>query len=198
MLLALKSGRVNKVKSRFLVNMSFEICTPLNGGAGLLRRMGSFPCRRRKAVAHGGAVVAESERSLTQAVGQPESRGGESGDMPLLPLLHEMLINESYILQYKKSGATMLKYLRDGILGQLQCLDQTVQAEAWGEYALVAHKMVGSCILIEGDELPNLLRSMQACGAAGRSEACRERLEILRPYIYKISEEAGNHLKRIE
>jgi len=155
-------------------------------------------CNAPEAEAYGGAVVAESERSLTQAVGQPESRGGESGGMPLLPLLHEMLINESYILQYKKSGATMLKYLRDGILGQLQCLDQAVQAEAWGEYALIAHKMVGSCILIEGDELPNLLRSMQACGAAGRSEACRERLEILRPYIYKISEEAGNHLKRIE
>jgi len=138
-------------------------------------------------------------KTSIEAEGMQQQKSNKSvlihHDMPLLPLLNKPFISERLIRQYSKSATRLLFALRDGMKEELARLDQAASAGDWSEFAMIAHKMIGSCMLIESPELPNLLRSMQVCGEAGDVEDCIERLDVLRPCIYKISEEASIYLK---
>ena len=119
-------------------------------------------------------------------------------ELPLLPMLNKPFIDEQLVRQYSKSATMLLTSLRDQIKGDLLRLEQAAAAQAWSEFAMIAHKMIGSCMLIESPELLNLLRSMQNSGSKADAEACLERLEYLRPCIYKLSDEAAGYLEHMK
>ncbi len=117
---------------------------------------------------------------------------------PLLPLLDQSLIDETLLKRTPKSALKAMQCLRDDMKRELDRLDQAVQAGDWLEFALISHKMIGSCMYIRSEALPMLLRSMQKSGEAGDAQACMEKLETIRPYILKISDEAGKYLSAAE
>jgi len=106
-------------------------------------------------------------------------------------------IDELRIKKFRNSAIMLLKQLRDGTVREFELLEQATLRSDWDEYALIAHKLIGSCMLIQQQELPALLRAMQIAGEAKDEKACRDKLEVLRHCIHDISTEAAVHLERL-
>ncbi len=151
-----------------------------------------------KVYLHGEAIhtAANEQEDIKQTASAHKQ--GQAFSLACMPPLHEQLLDVACIMQYEKSAAKLLKRVRDSNLEALSLLDQAAANASWLEFGRIAHKLIGSCMLMKGAELPKLLRVMQNSAAAGDAEACTEQLEILRPYLYKASDEAREYLAQME
>ena len=108
-----------------------------------------------------------------------------------LPDLNKPLIDPSLLTRYPpKSASLLLKSLRDGAPIELNLLDQAVATKDWQAYALIAHKCIGFCMLIESPSISEVLRYMQAIGQAENDGECENMLVIIRPFLEKAAIEA--------
>jgi len=107
-----------------------------------------------------------------------------------LPDLNKPLIDADVLTRYPKSASLLLKSLRDGIPIELNLLDQAVATKDWQAYALIAHKCVGFCMLIESPSIPEVFRYMQAVGQAENGDICEKILLVIRPFLEKAAVEA--------
>jgi len=107
-----------------------------------------------------------------------------------LPDLNKPLIDTDMLTRYPKSASLLLKSLRDDAPIELNLLDQAVATKDWQAYALIAHKCIGFCMLIESPSIPEVFRYMQAVGQAENGDKCENMLVIIRPFLEKAAIEA--------
>ncbi len=115
-----------------------------------------------------------------------------------LPDLSLPLISTKKMAYYPKSATLLLKSLRDDMPNDFKHLEMAVEKGDWEGYAFIAHKFVGSCILIESAHIPEVFRYMQTIAQVENAQQCIILCSMIQPYIEKISIEAGQLLNTFE
>jgi len=105
------------------------------------------------------------------------------------------LIDTSIVAEYKNIGTDILRNLRDELPKELQRLEQAAANGEWEKLGSIAHKLVSSCMVIESDQLPTRLRSLQTSGKANDEAACLETLEAVLPDLKLLQQEATTLLQ---